>query len=122
LESLQGADINEAKKALADAATAMAHGEQAAIVAAETARRTFEEGRAGDQLPTHSAKDAISLVDAMLALGLVASKGEARRLIAGGGARIDGVAAANDAVMIEPSNVPIRISAGKKKHGILQFG
>lgn len=122
LESLQGADINEAKKALADAATAMAHGEQAALEAAETARRTFEEGSAGDQLPTHSADGAISLVDAMLALGLVASKGEARRLIAGGGARIDGVAAANDAVMIEPSNVPIRISAGKKKHGILQFG
>ena len=122
LEGLQGADINEAKKVLADAATTMAHGEQAAVDAAETARKTFEQGGAGDQLPTHTSNGPIALLDAMLALGLVASKGEARRLIAGGGARIDGVAVDSDAVIIEPAGQPVRLSAGKKKHGLLHFG
>jgi tyrosyl-tRNA synthetase len=60
LEGLQGAEINEAKKVLADAATTMAHGEQAAVDAAETARKTFEQGGAGDQLPTHTSNGPIA--------------------------------------------------------------
>ncbi|SMF78736.1 tyrosine--tRNA ligase [Allosphingosinicella indica] len=118
LEALSGAEINEAKKVLADAATAMAHGEDAARDAAETARRTFEEGAAGEALPTHAVADGtISLVDALVGLGLVASKGEARRLIAGGGARIDGEKADEDCEISVSGEV--RISAGKKKHGVL---
>jgi tyrosyl-tRNA synthetase len=117
LEALDGADINEAKKVLADAATAMAHGEDAAAEAADTARKTFEEGAAGEALPTMKVDGAISLVDALVGLGLVASKNEARRLIAQGGARVDGEAAAEDVAIGVAGDV--RISAGKKKHGLL---
>jgi tyrosyl-tRNA synthetase len=121
LESLEGAEINEAKKALAHAITAMLHGEKAAAEAAETARRTFEEGAAGDALPSIAvAGGSITLVDAMVGLGLAASKGEARRLIAGGGARIDGEKAAEDREITV--SAPVRISAGKKKHGLLTPG
>ena len=118
LETLQGSDINEAKKLLADAATALLHGEDAARDAAETARRTFEDGAAGESLPTLSVPSGeIGLVDALLGLGLAASKGEARRLIAGGGARIGGEKADDDVAISVTESV--RISAGKKKHGLL---
>ncbi|MGE5721710.1 MAG: tyrosine--tRNA ligase [Sphingomonadales bacterium] len=119
LESLGGSDINEAKKVLADAATALAHGQDAATEAGETARRTFEEGAAGDALPSFAVPSGeIGLVDALVGLGLVASKGEARRLIAGGGARIDGERATDEAARITVTD-QVRISAGKKKHGLL---
>jgi tyrosyl-tRNA synthetase len=117
LEALGGAEINAAKKALADAATAMAHGAEAAAGAAETARRTFEEGASGEALPTLKVAGEISLVDALTGLGLVASKNEARRLIAQGGARVDGEAVSEDAAIQVTGDV--RISAGKKKHGLL---
>ncbi len=117
LESLQGSEINDAKKALADAATAMAHGEDSAREAAETARRTFEEGGAGEALPTLKVSGEIALVDALVGLGLCASKSEARRLIAQGGARIDGQPASQDMAIRVGGDV--RISAGKKKHGLL---
>jgi len=118
LEGLQGAEINEAKKILADAATALCRGDDAAAEAAETARRTFEEGAAGDALPTHAVAGSIGVVDALVALGLAASKGEARRLIKGGGARIDGERVADEAVTIDVAT-PVRVSAGKKHHGLL---
>ncbi len=117
LEALQGQEINEAKKALADAATAMLHGADAAAGAAETARRTFEEGAAGEDLPTLKVDGPISLADALVGLGLVGSKNEARRLIAQGGARVDGEVAGDDATIAVSDDV--RISAGKKKHGLL---
>ncbi len=118
LERLEGAEINEAKKILADAATGMAHGEAAAIEAAETARKTFEEGTSGEALPTLKvAGGSIGLVDALVGLGLTASRNEARRLIAQGGARIDGRAMTEDAPIAVTCDV--RISAGKKKHGLL---
>jgi tyrosyl-tRNA synthetase len=117
LATLGGAEINEAKKALADAATAMAHGEGAAAGAADTARRTFEEGASGEALPTLKVAGEIGLVDALVGLGLVASKNEARRLIAQGGARVNGEAAGED--MTIAVNGDVRISAGKKKHGLL---
>ena len=117
LEALQGSEINAAKKLLADQATEMLHGHEAAREAAETARLTFEEGAAGEALPTLKVSGTIGLVDALVGLGLAASKGEARRLIAGGGARIDGEKAVED-VPIAVAD-PVRISAGKKKHGLL---
>jgi tyrosyl-tRNA synthetase len=117
LEALEGAEINEAKKALADAATAMLHGDEAAGQAADTARKTFEEGAAGEALPTLKVAGPISLVDALVGLGLVASKNEARRLIAQGGARVDGEVAAEDVAI--PVAGDVRVSAGKKKHGLL---
>jgi tyrosyl-tRNA synthetase len=117
LEKLQGAEINEAKKALADAATVMLHGDEAAAAAAETARRTFEEGATGEALPSLKVTGEIGLVDALIGLGLVGSKNEARRLIAQGGARIDGEAAIEDVPIRVTGDV--RISAGRKKHGLL---
>jgi tyrosyl-tRNA synthetase len=117
LEKLQGAEINEAKKILADAATAMLHGEDVAAAAAETARRTFEEGTGGEALPMLKVSGEIGLVDALVGLGLVASKNEARRLIAQGGARVDGHTASEDVSI--PVAGEVRISAGKKKHGLL---
>jgi tyrosyl-tRNA synthetase len=117
LEALGGAEINAAKKVLADAATAMAHGDEAAHEAAETARRTFEEGSAGEALPMLRVEGEISLVDALVGLGLCASKNEARRLIAQGGARVDGEKADEDRPIAVIGDV--RVSAGKKKHGLL---
>jgi tyrosyl-tRNA synthetase len=117
LETLEGAEINDAKKILADAATAMAHGDEAAIEAGETARRTFEEGAAGEALPSLRVEGGTTLVEALVGLGLVASKNEARRLIAQGGARIDGRAVDEDVPIAVTCDV--RISAGRKKHGLL---
>jgi tyrosyl-tRNA synthetase len=117
LEALAGSEINTAKKILADEATALAHGPQAAEAAAETARRTFEEGSAGEALPTLKVAREIALVDALVGLGLVASKNEARRLIQQGGAKVDGEKADEDRVVAVSGEV--RISAGKKKHGLL---
>ena len=120
LEALEGAEINAAKKVLADAATTLCRGEDAALSAAETARKTFDEGSTGGDLPTLSVPGGeISLVDALAGLGLVASKGEAKRLIKGGGARIDGRQVTDEAARVAVSGAPVRISAGKKLHGVL---
>ncbi|QPQ55766.1 tyrosine--tRNA ligase [Allosphingosinicella flava] len=119
LEALQGSEINEAKKVLADHATALAHGGDAALEAAETARKTFEEGAAGEALPTFSVPSGeIGIIDAMVALGLCASKGEAKRLIAGGGAKVDGEKVESETATVSVEG-QVRVSAGKKKHGIL---
>ena len=120
LESLKGGEINAAKIALANAATGLCRGPDAALAAAETARRTFEEGATGDELPTLTVSDGtIALVDALAMLGLVASRGEAKRLIKGGGARVDGVQVTDEAAKVTIGTASIRISAGKKLHGVL---
>ncbi|MDB5714378.1 MAG: tyrosine--tRNA ligase [Sphingomonadales bacterium] len=120
LEALPGAEINEAKIVLANAATALCRGETAAAAAAETARKTFDEGAGDAGLPRHAiATPVISIIDALLALNLVASKGEAKRLIAGGGARIDGEKVTDESALIAPGADPVRVSAGKKLHGLI---
>jgi tyrosyl-tRNA synthetase len=119
LEALEGAEINEAKIVLANAATAMCRGEAAARTAAETARRTFEEGASGDALPSVPVAGSIAVVDALVALGFAKSKGEARRLIAGGGARIAGEKVSDEATVVTVAGEAVRISAGKKHHGLL---
>ncbi|WP_293881467.1 tyrosine--tRNA ligase [Sphingomonas sp.] len=120
LEALEGAEINAAKSILADSATTLAHGAEAAAAAAQTARKTFDEGASDAGLPQHAVTThVISIVDALLALNLVASKGEARRLIAGGGARIDGEKVTDEAALIAPGPEPVRVSAGKKLHGLI---
>ena len=119
LEALGGAEINEAKKILASEATAMCRGRDAASQAAETARRTFEEGASGDALPTFAASGMVPLVDALVGLGFCASKGEARRLIKQGGARVGGEKVSDEAATVSPGAEPVRISAGKKHHGLL---
>ncbi|MBB3475104.1 tyrosine--tRNA ligase [Sphingomonas sp. BK345] len=122
LEALEGAEINEAKKVLANEATAMCRGRAAAEEAAETARRTFEEGTSGAALPSISASGALPLVDALVALGFASSKGDARRLIKGGGARVDGEKVSDEAAVIALAGAPVRVSAGKKHHGMVNPG
>jgi tyrosyl-tRNA synthetase len=123
LEALPGSEINAAKVALANAATALCRGDAAARDAEATARKTFEEGGAGENLPTLTIADgAISIVDALTRLGFATSKGEARRLIKGGGARVDGVQVSDEAAVIPLNDASIRISAGKKLHGIVSRG
>ena len=115
LESLAGAEINQAKVALANAATAMLHGEDAARAAEETARQTFAEGGAGEDLPTLSVGDGMNIAHALTALGFTPSNKEAKRKIAEGAVRL------ND----EPVNDPAmtvtagKLSLGKKRHGLL---
>ncbi len=121
LETLQGSEINEAKKILADAATAMAHGQDAARDAASTAQQTFEQGNAGGDLPVFEVADGeISILNALVSIGFCASKGEAKRMVAGGGARIDDEPIKDAGAMIAISDGDIKISAGKKKHGLLR--
>jgi len=119
LESLEGAEINQAKIVLANEATALCRGKEAANLAAETARKTFEEGSAGADLPTLTVSGSVGIVDALIGLGFCASKGEARRLIAGGGARVDNEKVVDEALTIVMSGNPVRVSAGKKHHGLL---
>ena len=121
VEALEGSEINDAKKLLADAATTLAHGPEAARQAAETAQKTFEQGHAGGDLPIfETTEDNLSILDALVGIGFCASKGEAKRLVSGGGARIDDVQIKDTGSRIEITTEDIKISAGKKKHGILR--
>ena len=117
LEALEGSEINTAKKILADEATALAHGKEAAEAAGETARKTFEEGTAGESLPTLRIDAPLLLTEALVRLGLVASRNEARRLLQQGGAKVDGEKVETD-ITLRPG-AEVRISAGKKKHGLV---
>ncbi|WBH16033.1 tyrosine--tRNA ligase [Sphingomonas radiodurans] len=119
LEALEGAEINEAKKILANEATALCRGRAAAEQAAETARKTFEEGTSGDTLPTFAASGDVPLVDVLVGLGFCASKGEARRLIKQGGARVAGEKVSDELATVTAGAEPVRVSAGKKNHGML---
>lgn len=121
LEKLEGSDINTAKIALANAATEMCRGQEAARLAEDTAHKVFAEGLIGDDLPVFEASDSISVVDALVALNFVASKKEGRRMIQGGGAKVDGVPVSDENAMIAATSQEITVSAGKKKHGILRF-
>ncbi|WP_221792450.1 tyrosine--tRNA ligase [Aquisediminimonas sediminicola] len=121
LEALEGADINAAKIVLANACTAMCRGEDAAQSAQATAKAVFEQGSAGSDLPTLDVSGgSIAVLDALVELGLVASKGEAKRLIKGGGARVDGEKVSDEALVIAMGGADVKISAGKKLHGILR--
>jgi len=125
LEKLKGSEINEAKKVLAFEATKLCHGQKAAEESAETARKTFEEGAAAEGLPTITLPRA-QLADGIPAFilfkdaGLAASGGEARRLIAGGGARINDEKVSDEQLPVTLAHLSadktIKLSAGKKKH------
>ena len=119
LESLAGAEINEAKIALANAATAMLHGEDAARAAEETARTTFAEGGAGEDLPTLSVGDGMNIAHALTALGFTPSNKEAKRKIAEGAVRLDDVTVNDPGLVLMPADEPIKLSLGRKRHGLL---
>jgi tyrosyl-tRNA synthetase len=129
LAALQGAEINEAKKALADAATTLLHGEEAAKQASETARQTFEEGAISENLPTVEISRAeLGAGAGVLALfvkaGLVASNGEARRQIKGGGLRVNDVVITDEKMVLTLADLTpegvIKLSLGRKRHVLLR--
>ena len=114
LARLEGQAINEAKIELANEATAMLHGREAAEAAAETARRTFEEGAVGGDLPTLQVPEgSIGVVQALTGLGFAASNGEARRKIGEGAVRLNGETV-SDPQVIEVGGEPVKLSLGKK--------
>ena len=129
LEALGGAEINEAKKALASEATASLHGEAAAQEAAETARRTFEEGSLAETLPSVDVPGAefeagLGVLAAFVRAGLVASTGEARRQIRGGGLRVNDTTVTDERATLGrealgQTNV-VKLSLGRKKHVLLR--
>jgi tyrosyl-tRNA synthetase len=129
LAALQGAEINDAKKALADAATTLLHGADAARIAAETARQTFEEGAIAENLPTVEISRAeLEAGAGVLALfvkaGLVASNGEARRQIKGGGLRVNDAPVTDEKLMLRLADLTpegvVKLSLGRKRHVLLK--
>ncbi|UUX50844.1 tyrosine--tRNA ligase [Nisaea acidiphila] len=128
LEKLEGAELNEAKKILANEATALLHGRDEAEAAAETARKTFEQGALGEGLPRvpieqSQLDDGLWIVDALRIAGLVNTNGEARRLIKGGGARVNDVAVSDENLKLGADAIAdgvIKLSSGKKKHILLE--
>jgi tyrosyl-tRNA synthetase len=128
-EALGGTEINEAKKVLANEATRLCHGDDAATSAAETARRTFETGERDANLPTIDVRRdelaaGIPAFDLLYRAGLCASRGEARRLIKGGGARLNDIAIADETAEVTLSDVGrdgvVKVSAGRKRHVLVR--
>ncbi len=121
LEALDGSEINAAKVVLANEVTRLCRSGEAAQAAEDTAAATFSGGGVGADLPVLALPaEGIGLIDALVGIGFAASRGEAKRLIAGGGARIDGEAVSDENLQIAGSGIEVRISAGKKKHGVLR--
>lgn len=125
LEALKDQEINEAKKILAFEATKICRGEAEAVNAQNTAIATFEQGMAGGDLPTivHSDFAGMSVLDAFLELGFIASKGEGRRLIKQAGLKINDQAISDENYKFSAADLvdgQIKLSQGKKKHGLLK--
>lgn len=129
LSALKGAEINEAKKALATAATALIHGKDKAEAAADTARKTFEQGALATNLPTieiprSELQAGLGVLAAYTRTGLVPSNGEARRQIQGGGLKVNDAAVTSDKRVLTLEDLTgegvIKLSLGKKKHVLLR--
>ncbi len=129
LEKLSGSEINEAKKVLATEATALLHGREKADAAAETARKTFEQGALAADLPTVEIPSAeldsgLGVLTAFVKAGLVTSNSEARRQIQGGGLKVNDQTVTSDKANLTAADVlksgVIKLSLGKKKHVLLK--
>jgi tyrosyl-tRNA synthetase len=129
LATLAGGEINEAKKVLATEATALLHGRDAANEAAETARRTFEEGALAETLPTVEIprgefEAGVGVLVAFVKAELVASNGEARRQIKGGGLRVNDAAVTDEKMLLSSADLTpegvVKLSLGKKRHVLLK--
>jgi tyrosyl-tRNA synthetase len=129
LEKLKDAEINEAKKVLATEATALAHGRAAAEAAAETAREVFEAGGAGEELPQVTVpRDVLErgmpAFELFVRAGLASSNGEARRLIKGGGARLNDAVVPGETHPVSVGDLDaegrIKLSAGRKRHALVR--
>jgi tyrosyl-tRNA synthetase len=130
LESLEGSEINEAKKILATEATALLHGRQAADEATETARKTFEEGASGDALPSFEVSrsqidEGVGLLAAFVQAGLAASNGEVRRQVRGKAIRINDEIVDDETMKLTADRLNdegmIKLSVGRKRHALLKI-
>jgi tyrosyl-tRNA synthetase len=127
LAALQGSEINEAKIRLANEVTTLLHGAEAAATAEATAREVFEKGGVGDDLPTLTlGADELptSIVQLIVKSGLAKTGKEAKRLIAENGAKLDDAPLTDAGLMIDAGALssPIKLSAGKKRHALVQLG
>ena len=129
LAALKGQDINEAKKVLATEATALIRGREAADAASETARKTFEEGAIATNLPTleisrGELEEGAAVLGLFVKAGLVASNGEARRQIKGGGLRVNDTPITDEKMVLKTGDLTsegvIKLSMGRKKHVLLK--
>src|ERR1700709_796052 len=128
LAALHGAEAKEAKKVLATEATALVHGRAAADAAADTARRTFEEGTHAENLPTVEIATAdmasLGVLAAFVRAGLVASNGEARRQIKGGGLKVNDATVTDEKTVLTPASLTpegvIKLSLGQKRHVLIK--
>ncbi len=129
LEALDGAEINEAKKILANEATRLCHGAALAATAAETASKTFEQGVIAEDLPSITVDRSelaggVAVFELMRRASLAASNSEARRLIKGGGARVNDAVIGNETAQLTLADVNsdgvIKLSAGKKRHALVR--
>ena len=130
LEKLAGSELNDAKKILATEATRLCHGDDAASASAETARQTFEQGSLGNDLPTitvdrRELAAGIAAFELFRRSGLCTSGGEAKRLIRGGGGRVNDVVVDGELSIVSDSDVNedglIKLSAGRKRHALVRF-
>ena len=120
LEALEGAEINEAKKILANEATALCRGADAAKAAAETATQTFEKGHIGGDLPRVSAPaEGIGILNALREMGFAASNKEARRKLDEGAVKVDGTVIRDPHYLVVPGENNVPVSLGTKKHGLV---
>ncbi|MDX8348763.1 tyrosine--tRNA ligase [Cognatiyoonia sp. IB215446] len=129
LGALEGSEINEAKIILANAVTSLLHGAEAAQAAEATAREVFEKGGVGDGLPTLTLSaeelgDGISVVQLLVRSGLAGSGKEAKRLIAENGARLNDAPLKDAGLFMDAAALaePVKLSAGKKRHALVQLG
>ncbi|GAB3449788.1 tyrosine--tRNA ligase [Insolitispirillum peregrinum] len=128
LESLDGAAINDAKKVLADQVTALCHGAAAASTARQTAEQTFEQGTLSENLPTYplspeQAAAGVALLDLLVTAEFAASKGEARRLVRGGGVKLNDGKVEDENQLITAADIidgTLKLSAGKKRHALFK--
>jgi tyrosyl-tRNA synthetase len=126
LEKLGGSEINEAKKTLANEATALLHSRKAAEESAETARKTFEEGASAEGLPTIEINLAtgVGVLQVAVLAGFATSNGEARRAIQGGALRVNDTVISDDRMQLTKQNLTpdgvIKFSMGKKKHVLIK--
>ncbi len=129
LGALEGSEINAAKIILANEVTTLLHGAEAARTAEATAREVFEKGGVGDDLPTLTLTadelgDGMSIVQLIVKSGLAKSGKEAKRLIAENGARLNDAPLTDAGLMVDAAQLsaPIKLSAGKKRHALVQLG
>jgi tyrosyl-tRNA synthetase len=129
LAALKGAELNDAKKVLATEATVLIHGRAAAEEAAETARRTFEEGALAENLPTveiprGTIEGGFGVLSAFVNAGLTSSNGDARRQIKGGGLKVNDVTVSDEKMVLTPAHLTpegvIKLSLGRKRHVLLK--